>query len=497
VAPVAAEPVLQATAAQTDAAPPAENAHADAPPVGSPLAPQPSPLAHFVAKLGPLRQKVLEGWVVVREQANKVRQKLPPMSVLLSSSRPKWVLPALAGAGLVVGVGLMMIVVHGGGSQDESPNTPMPSAATSATSAAAASATESSRAPVAAPSAVVAPPPPKPTPAPAVACKITGAPHTLAGAAVLAAGVEAVRLGDDIAFGFAADEHEGVAIRADAASLEVKGSAKGKSPDPLRRATPGLRNGGTLSLLLDGDRKNDHLQGRRTVLTSTPLQLGASDGSLVWAHLSGPAAGKLWALDGAAPVDALRSSVDEGGLLVAIAYRRNGAVWVGAAEGDGSLAPKGDLAQMNGLGPVVGSPAVAISGGKILAAWADRASSGEPWHLRWTHFAAGEAAGGATDFQTPAGGKGENVISPSVAALPGGRFLLVWTEGPASEHDVRALTVTGDGAPLGGPLAISSAGVNAGAGQAAVNASGKGAVAFLSAAGDKFEVTATPIDCGP
>ena len=129
-----------------------------------------------------------------------------------------------------------------------------------------------------------------------------------------------------------------------------------------------------------------------------------------------------------------------------------GAVWLGTADSEGSLAAKGELAQLNGLGPVVGSPAVAISGGKVLAAWADRASSAEPWHLRWTHFAAGEAAAGATDFPTPAGGKGENVISPSIAALPAGRFLLVWTEGPASEHDVRALTVAGDGSVIGGPL---------------------------------------------
>jgi hypothetical protein len=87
-------------------------------------------------------------------------------------------------------------------------------------------------------------------------------------------------------------------------------------------------------------------------------------------------------------------------------------------------------------------------------------------------------------------------MSPSVAALPGGRFLLVWTEGPTSEHEVRALTVASDGTPIGPPLAISTGGVNAGQGQAAVAASGKGAVAFLSSAGDRFEVSAAPIECG-
>lgn len=87
-------------------------------------------------------------------------------------------------------------------------------------------------------------------------------------------------------------------------------------------------------------------------------------------------------------------------------------------------------------------------------------------------------------------------MSPSIAPLPGGRFLLVWTEGPASGHDVRALTVSSDGTAVGAPLAVSTPGGNAGQGQAAVTASGEGAVGFLSASGERFEVAATPIDCG-
>ncbi len=459
--------------------------------------PAPIQKVSLAQRLAPARQKVLQALVVARanllpalvaarDVGRRTLARLPPARVLLSSSRPRWVLPALAGAGLLVGVVLMTVVVSiaRGGGQDATP----------AGSSAVASSFASASGQV--PSAPLPLPPPAPEPpATLAACKVTGAPHTLAPAAVLAAGVEAARVGDDVAFGFVASEHEGVAVRLDAASLDVKTTVKGRSMDTVRRATPALR-GGTLLVTLDGDRKGDRVQGRRTVPTSTPLQLGASDGSLVWAHMGGAGAGKLWALDGAAPVEALRAAAEDGTHTVAIAFRRGGAVWLGTAEGEGSLAPKGELTQESGLGPAVGSPALAIGGGKIVAAWADRAGSGEPWHLRWTRFAAGEAAPAASDFQAPSGGKGENVMSPGLTALPGGRFLLVWTEGPASEHEVRALTVSGEGAAIGGALTISSAGVNAGAGQAAVGADGKGAVAFLSAAGDRFEVTATPIDCG-
>jgi hypothetical protein len=110
-------------------------------------------------------------------------------------------------------------------------------------------------------------------------------------------------------------------------------------------------------------------------------------------------------------------------------------------------------------------------------------------------FAAGESPGTPAVFTPPPGGKGDQAMSPSVAPIPGGRFLLVWTEGPPSAHDVRALTLSSDGNPVGAPLTLSSQDANAGQGQAAVTAQGSGAVAFLQSGGTGFEVVATPITC--
>jgi hypothetical protein len=138
---------------------------------------------------------------------------------------------------------------------------------------------------------------------------------------------------------------------------------------------------------------------------------------------------------------------------------------------------------------------VAISDGVVLAAWADRASASDPWRLRWVRFNAGEAPGAPGTFTPPAGGQGEQAMSPGVAAVPGGRFLLVWTEGPASRHDVRALTLSRDGQPIGPPLVISNQGINAGQGQAAVTSGQHGLVSFLESASGGFAVVATPIAC--
>jgi hypothetical protein len=90
-------------------------------------------------------------------------------------------------------------------------------------------------------------------------------------------------------------------------------------------------------------------------------------------------------------------------------------------------------------------------------------------------------------------------MSPGLVGLPGGRFVIVWTEGPGSSFQVRAQTIGPSGDPIGAPMAISADGVFAGQGQVAVAPDGRGVVAFLGAdapGSKKFDVRATPITCG-
>jgi hypothetical protein len=89
-------------------------------------------------------------------------------------------------------------------------------------------------------------------------------------------------------------------------------------------------------------------------------------------------------------------------------------------------------------------------------------------------------------------------MSPALAALPGQRFFLAWTEGPMSRQRVRGVTLTRSGQPLGKPLEISNEGVHSGQGQIAVTASpeARGVVAFFAATADGFELAVRPIACG-
>jgi hypothetical protein len=443
-------------------------------------------------------QKAREVWRFVLEKARvqlpriqaKVRKVMPHIDTLVANdTRPRWFLPAVAVAGLAVGIGLVAIIVSAvrGGGDTERDTTAGRSSANPSSSPADPSPT----APAAAPAPTGAGPAVSLAP-----CTVTGPAHVVAPNATVAAGVEVVRLGDDLALGFAPTDHEAIGVRIDPGTLSASATARARSRDPVRRVTPLASAHGGLMIVVDADRKNDRLQGRRSVLGDPPVQLGASDGNISWARVGGAPAGKLWPIDEGGNVESLRGATTGGGeRTLAIAYRRGSTVWMGVATGSSTLAAKGDLSHVDGLGTAIGSPAVAVADGVVLVAWADRPSSDEPWRLRWVRFDAGGAPTATQTFTPPAGGRGEQAMSPAITALPGSRFLLVWTEGPMSGHDVRALTLSSDGKPLGQPLVISNAGVNAGQGQAAVTTSGRGVVAFLESNGTGFQIGATPISC--
>jgi hypothetical protein len=311
------------------------------------------------------------------------------------------------------------------------------------------------------------------------------------------AGVEVVRVGDDLALGFAPSDHEAIGLRLDGSSLAATSTVRVHSREVIRRVTPLVNARGALVAVAETDGKDDRLQGRRTVLADPTVQMGASDAHVAWAWVGGAPAGVLWPLDEEGDVESLRGAAENvGERTVAIAFRRGGAVWTGVVTGAPDFTTRGALARIDGLGTAVGSPAIALSGGSVMVAWSDRPSSDDPWRLRWTRFEAGGAPSTPQTFAPPAGGKGQQAMSPSLAALPGNRFLLVWTEGPASGHDVRALTLGPDGKPFGAPLVLSNPGVNSGQAQAAVTRQGQGVVAFLETGGAGYQVVATPIACG-
>ncbi|MDB4933106.1 MAG: Basic proline-rich protein [Labilithrix sp.] len=326
-------------------------------------------------------------------------------------------------------------------------------------------------------------------------CTMAGEAHVVSPRAFMPAGVEAVAVPGAIALGFAIDPRNGVGVTVDPASIGITTTVKARAlGGDARRMSPILEKG-KLTLVPGVDKKFDKLVGRRVVATNPPIDIGIAEGALVWAPHDQNSYAKVVALEGEGMIDAIRAVplASNNARGIAFTFRRGNAVYVGVAKGDSVLNVEGPLSRIPGLGQV-GSPAIATSGDTILVAWSDRATAQEPWQVRWTKLAPGGAPDAPKQMAIPDGGLGTQAMSPSMAGLGAGRFVMAWSEGTPT-HQVRAMTMNADGSPSGTPMALSAAGVNAGQPQVAIGPDGRGVVGFLAAKGKAAEIHATPVAC--
>lgn len=396
--------------------------------------------------------------------------------------RPKWQLAVVGGVGLLVMLGTfgLLIKAISGGSGDDK-------AVASASASAIATMSARVTSPTQTQPIVTAPPHVGALSVPT--CTTAGDAHVIAPKAVVGSGVEVHANASGLTLGFATTPKDAMVIAIDPSSMAAASSSKPHVFEALKRVQAGPTD--KLSAVLDFDKKGDALQGRRSLVGALRIDVGGQDGTLAWAPAGTDNATKLFDLPSKDPVEALRGDkIPSGGFV--IAARQGKAVVFGAIVGE-PLAPKGSLTTVLANGTQVGSPSVATNDSVALVVWAEKSDS---WAVRLSRMALGQAPDAAIAFDLPAGGLGEQALSPSVAALPGGAFLLVWTEGPTSNHQVRAMVLDDHGKPAGKAFTVSEAGVNAGQGQAAVLADGKGVVAFLASAPQKtFQVVAIPIEC--
>lgn len=450
----------------------------DLPPPTAPVVHEPVPSVPDLAL--PMRRSPI---ALLMADIEALRAGRPP------ENKPILIVASVLGISVLMLLGAGIVTLARSGSSSSSKAAPSASVAASAPK------------PPASAAPVVAPPPPEAKAAaepkrdaPAIECELAGDAKTVAPRAVIASAVEAAAGGGVLAFGFAAAPRDAVAVSVDPTTLAPTATVHAKPVGgDARRVTP-MPSAGKVTALADADRKGDKLGGRRvTIATGTAIDLGVADGAIVWASHGKDAGTKLFSLDGDGPVEALRATSLGDAKGLALAFRRGNAIYVGAAKGD-ALEPAGGLAKIAGLGQV-GSPTIAVSGEQIFVAWADRAGPDDEWRVRWAKLKIGDAAADGETFTPPAGGPGGAAMSPSLAALGGGRALLAWTEGPVASHQVRAITLDADGKPTGAALAISSAGVNAGQPAAAVGADGRGAVAYIALKGKATTVQATPVRC--
>ncbi len=413
-----------------------------------------------------------------------------PKPLLDPAKRPPWLLPVAAvGAVMTLAIAVTLLVVASGALRSARPE-PSPARVASAAAPPAPSAVPVAPPPVASAAPLAESPAPSGAP-----CILAGAPHVIAPKALLRAGIETVSTGDRIALGVGLGDRDGLVVALDPSTFVALGTSRARSDEPLRRVLPVLGGGAELSPLFETSKKRAvGLEAIFPVAAETPFIVGVEDGALVWAPSRNNAPTQLWPLAGTGPVEALRAVVLPKHEGYAIAFRQGAAIYVGALHADKSI--HGDLTRISALGPAIGAPTLAANADHILVAWADRPGASAPWSVRWMTWKPGSGLNTPTPFPVPPGGMGGQVMSPALTSLAGGRFVIVWTEGDRTKHEVRAQALDAQEQPVGTALTVSAEGVNAGQGTPALTPDGRGAVAFLSSPnGASASVVAVPIVC--
>ncbi len=112
---------------------------------------------------------------------------------------------------------------------------------------------------------------------------------------------------------------------------------------------------------------------------------------------------------------------------------------------------------------------IAGSASSALVAFAGRDEADGAWKLYVSRGLPGAAPSPARALVA---GDGGSVISPTLAALPGERWLVQWTEGSSGQYHVHVQSFASDLSPIGRSVLVSPKGANAGQGSLATFAGG-------------------------
>ncbi|MBI5532462.1 MAG: hypothetical protein HY898_07090 [Deltaproteobacteria bacterium] len=392
----------------------------------------------------------------------------------------KWFWWMVAGLGAIVLLGMSGLLVPLFRSKPEPMAPSSPAGPEGATAAAAPGAAQS------------APAIPSSAPASAsvAACVVAHAPERVANTAWKEVLPETwvAQDGSRFAVGFAAGVLKAAGLVIELPSLRVSKTINKPAFRPIRRVVP-LAQGSEPSFAVDDDDPTLRMKKPVTVPSTRPARVGWTKDALVVAERGSKATTLIWARPAGDPGDSVRAfGLGSSGL--AMAFRQSDILWMGFT--DETFKPKGSLQRVQGTGTKVSSPSLGWNGKEAAIAFANESNGA--WQLRVATARPGEPPSVSEPLAIPPGGPGGLVASPSIASVDDGRWLVVWTEGDGNARVVRAQTCDGQLRPAGAPLEISPPA--GGAGQAVVAmASGKGAVAYLTAAGAIHQVWATSIAC--
>ena len=295
--------------------------------------------------------------------------------------------------------------------------------------------------------------------------------------------------GDKSAVGFASSPKEGVGIEVDLATLAVKKRFKQRSPNRLTGVVP-LSRSGPIRFQLDST--DDALSFARSVDAKPSFAIGARGDD--FARQVGGQTKVIWPGGGGERLTAPRLASRER-FGHAVTFRQGGQrgkIRVGWLSDEGAKAS--DLGTVDVSASNVGTPTVALNDREGLVAFAAKATPDSYWRVYFSRVAPGAGPGPAAGFRIPPGGPGAAAISPSATGLPGGRWLVQWTEGSSGNRVVRLQTLAHDLIPVGDPIDVSPEGANAGQGVVWLQ-NGSALSLFLVKSGARHELWGATLKC--
>jgi hypothetical protein len=186
------------------------------------------------------------------------------------------------------------------------------------------------------------------------------------------------------------------------------------------------------------------------------------------------ATGVIWPLDSGVRVTPPRSVSTAAGHFVAL--RQGGADgrimtgWL-RADGAASTAPSA----IEGAPKSLGTPNVSLFGERALVLFSARADKSEPYRVYAALAAPGQPPSPVRALDLPATGGG--ALTPSLASLPGDRYLVQWTDGNVGQYQVHVRMLDARLQPVSEALLVSGKGANAG--QGTIVSTGSAAVSFF------------------
>ncbi len=324
-------------------------------------------------------------------------------------------------------------------------------------------------------------------------CTLSGEARKLADAVHLGVPLALQQVGSGrVALGYAASTTEAVGLTLDPMTLDAARAFSEGGSEKVLGVLPLSREDGRGGFATSRARKKSD-NGGLVALSAGLAHLSAGERGLE-VRLDGSTE-LLWP-GAAAPQNTSPRAEPLGSSGALLTWRRGG------LDGDivvGLLDPRGlargSAAKIASEAKEFGTPSPSVGEEEVLVTFASRSASDRPWRIELSRAPLGQLPATSRIFVPEGLSESASTLSPAATALPGGGWLLQWTQGENGKHRVWLQTLDHELAPVGPPLAAAPADAESGQGIPWAGADRRAAAFYIVRAGQQWELWGTALEC--